>query len=92
MRIQTIVATAVILFTLIGCSEDRWDGHVYPNRSNLPDSRHIEVFRSLEDCRDAAFAELEYLNSLQYGDYECGKNCRTDSRYGGILICEDTLH
>jgi len=58
---------------------------VYPDRSNLTRSIHVGKFKTLEACRDAAFAALGQ-NRAQ-GDYECGLNCKPRN---GINVCSRT--
>ena len=82
----------ILLFgtAVASCSQDKWEGYVYPDKNNL--TRHIYVgeFKSLEACRDTATARLELLGALSRGDYECGKNCRTESGLT-VRVCEETL-
>ena len=68
---------------------ERWEGFVYPNKSDLTVHKNIGEFESLESCRSAARNKLYELNSVSKGDYECGLNCEFKSNYG-INICEET--
>ena len=75
---------------ILGCSE-KWEGFVYPDKTNLNNHRYVGEFKSLETCRAEALSELRMLNALQIGDYECGKNCRSDSSFPGTRVCEKTV-
>lgn len=73
---------------------ESWLATVYPNKHDLTVSRDLGWFPSLADCRTAAQRELS-LNSTPYpemGDYECGLNCETLSKWPGLWICEETMH
>ena len=75
---------------LAGCSEPRWEGHIYPSRNNLATSRQVGTYPTLEECRDAAERGLRDVQSdTSRGDYECGLNCRAmpDST---MRVCEAT--
>ena len=83
------VGVALLLSGIaVACSGDTWEGYVYPDKTDLIDSRSVGTFDSLEGCRAAAREELQRLNAETTGDYECGKNCRSES---GIRVCEETL-
>lgn len=74
---------------LLGGCEEEWDGHVYPDKSDLTHSEYIGRFQSLEECRDAALSRINRLPRPGRGDYECGLNC--EPGIGGILVCEETM-
>ena len=80
-----------VSFLLLGCSE-RWEGFVYPNKSNLETFIATGSFTSLDDCRANAVHILERLH-MSNGDYECGKNCEgsvRDSIRGEVRVCQVT--
>jgi hypothetical protein len=77
-------------FAIVGCS-DRWEGFVYPNRSDLTNHRNLGIFESLEMCRSASRGFLSEINALDSGDYECGKNCQVSNFSSAIKVCEETL-
>jgi len=79
-----------VALTVSGCSQDRWEGYVYPNQQDLTRHLYVGEFESLEACRDVATAKLDELGALSRGDYECGKNCRTEPGLT-VRICEETL-
>jgi hypothetical protein len=73
-RMTKGLAMAVLALTLAGCSE-KWEGFVYPDKSNLQRSQAVGVYPSLEECRLAARRALaDLFNDPQQtrGDYECG--------------------
>lgn len=83
--------TALLLgLSLIGCTTDTWDGHIYPDRNDIGKFRYVGRFDSLEACRAAALSELERFHGVDAGDYECGKNCKGDP-LAGNLLCEETM-
>ena len=67
----------------------RWEGFVYPDRDNLAIHRELGQYNSLEECRDACWSALTNMNATVRGDYECGKNCRTETDLS-IRVCEET--
>ena len=80
----------LILLLFVGCA-DRWEGFVYPDKSDLTRHRNLGEFSSLDECRAAARRVLSALNALQRGDYECGKNCDDGAKFGGVKVCKETL-
>lgn len=87
MRVATVLA---VLF-LSACANDKWEGFVYPDGSDLTVHQNIGIFDSLEACRSAARSTLANVSSVDRGDYECGLNCKSKSGMGGIKICDETL-
>lgn len=83
------IITALLVVLLLGCSDGKWEGFVYPNANDLTVSKNIGKFSSLEACRDKALSELA-TTSILTGDYECGLNCKSRSDLGGIKVCEQT--
>lgn len=93
MRIQTNVKKLALLLTfstLFGCSSDEWEGFVYPNARNLSTHENIGKFDSFDSCRSSALARLSSIGSANSGTFECGLNCRVESQFGTIKICEET--
>jgi hypothetical protein len=87
MRFRILLIPLLFVSAIIGCSRDRWEGYVYPNKNNLNNYIYVGEYQSIEACRDAATAKLEEIGASIRGDYECGKNCRTGA---GLKICEET--
>jgi len=79
-----------LCIVLCACSNDQWEGFVYPNKNNLRVHRNIGVYESLESCRAAAWDMLSRISSIENGDYECGLNCEYRSDMGDIKVCEKT--
>lgn len=80
----------MLLFGISGCSSsDNWRGYIYPDKDHLTEDVFIGEFDSLESCRARALSELEKINALDSGDYECGLNCRKDDY--GLEVCKETL-
>jgi len=97
------IVLALMCLVLVGCCcenntqrrgifEDTWIGFYYPNSNNLTVHEQSGLLNSKEDC-------LRWVNNKKYemnrsgfrmDDYECGKNCRQRSNYGGLYICETT--
>ena len=77
------------LIFLAGCEADKWEGWVYPDRSNLAVDVQIGEFDSLEACRASAQNLMVRSGWQNSGDYECGLNCEYDSNYG-LSVCEKT--
>ncbi len=90
MKGKSFIPLIFVALTVTGCSQDRWEGYVYPNQQDLTRHLYVGEFESLEACRDAATAKLDELGALSRGDYECGKNCRTEPGLT-VRICEETL-
>jgi hypothetical protein len=85
MRAPVLPALAASL--MLGCSE-RWEGYVYPDKSNLSKHRFVGQFESLEECRRTALSELSRLSAINRGDYECGLNC--EAHASGLRVCKKT--
>ena len=90
MNPSKIIAITFLLTLLSGCFEEKWEGFVYPNASDLTISKNVGIFSSLEACRDAALSTLSSISSVRAGDYECGLNCEARSDLGGMKVCEKT--
>ncbi len=91
MKKTKIIYLLLLIATFLACTQDRWEGFVYPNQNNLTNHVYVGEYNNLEDCRDAALAKLEELGALNRGDYECGKNCRSEPGLT-VRICEETLN
>jgi hypothetical protein len=90
MKNVKVLLLTVSLIMLSGCSDERWEGFVYPNANNLSNSLNIGEFPSLDACRNAATDRLAAIGALYSGDYECGLNCEANAELGNIKICEKT--
>lgn len=77
----------LLVVALAGCGET-WEGFVYPDKIDLTQHLNIGTYKSLEECRASALAELREVSSVEAGDYECGLNCEAD---GGQKVCVETL-
>ena len=86
-----IVLFITILLSVLGCSNEHWDGYVYPEKGNSLVHYHVGRFNRLDECREASLTMLKAKHALQRGYYECGKNCKSDSGYY-IRSCEETMH
>ena len=60
---------------ILGCSEKAgiWEGVVYPDGTDPKNYLNLGTFKSIKNCRAAAFSRLERLDALKVGDYECVK-------------------
>jgi hypothetical protein len=85
-----LLAVILPLMLLAGCSEDSWEGFVYPDKADLTAHQNVGAYGSLEDCRSAAIARLGGFGAQEKGDYECGLNCEHREGYGGIKVCDET--
>ena len=89
-KLRICFAYVTVLF-VTGCSQERWEGYVYPDKNNLTRHTYVGEYNTLESCRAASVSMLQSLNAVRTGDYECGKNCKSESNLPGIRICEETL-
>ncbi len=89
MRIKLFSILAVAV-TLSSCNDDRWEAIVYKDKSNLSDYEILDVYESLDRCRDVAVSYLYNSNLHAVGDYECGLNCEFRQGWGNTRICEVT--
>jgi len=80
----------VVALAVSGCFKEEQEGFVYPNKNNLSEHMNIGSYKSLDKCRASAIDALNKISSLSAGDYECGLNCESRSRVGGIEVCERT--
>ena len=87
--LKICLSVGLLVIALGGCGEDEWDGHVYPDKTNLLKSEYLGRYPSLAECRAAALAKISLLPIPARADYECGLNCKP-SGYG-VLVCEKTL-
>lgn len=91
MRILVILVSCLYI-EACDIGQDQWEGFVYPDASDLTIHKSAGVFDLLEACRQASVRLLRNLGALKNGDYECGLNCETKAKYGGLKVCEETLH
>ena len=87
-----IPAMALLVLLAAPAFAADWRGDVYPDRSNLNQSRFIGTFDSLDACREAALDALRQLGASDSGDYECGKNCKPlfPQLADSVQVCEET--
>ena len=88
--VRIILLIAAILIAFNSCSSDTWEGIVYPNSDNLTKYHSVGVYNSLEECLDACISELDRIDALNRGEYECGKNCKRHPSDPELRICEET--
>ncbi|MCP4969528.1 MAG: hypothetical protein GY932_02900 [Arcobacter sp.] len=87
-----IILTLLSLFLLSGCiggdnSKQEWTSLIYPDKNNTKRSKKHGVYSTLKECKETSIKELENLNLISRGDYQCGLNC---SYHDGMKvdICE----
>ncbi|MDA9298525.1 hypothetical protein OAD22_01845 [Pseudomonadales bacterium] len=85
-----ILLSFMLLVPLAGCSNDTWEGFVYPSKSDLSVHKNIGTYPTLEACRAAAHDVLDSLGAATSGDFECGLNCEYQSSMGSIKVCDET--
>ncbi len=96
-RMIPLILPLATMVLLSGCDvsaifgQDKWEGFVYPDASNLTVHRSSGIHDSLEACRAASINMLNRISSLERGGYECGSNCESRAEYGGIKLCDETL-
>ena len=83
MRFLVILTT----LTLLSCSDDKWEGFVYPKKDNLIDYIKIGDYKSLEECRLALYMHIDAYD-LNDADFECALNCKQS--FNELKICEET--
>jgi hypothetical protein len=76
-RYLVITAVVFIFFFLFFLFKDeKWEGVVYPERSNLNKYFYVgKSFKSLEECRDAC-QRMIYSSNYKEADYSCGLDCK----------------
>ena len=79
----------LLLIFVAGCTADKWEGWVYPDRTDLTIDVQIGEFDSLESCRASARNLMAQSGWQESGDYECGLNCEYRRKYG-LSVCEKT--
>ncbi len=89
MKRVCVVFLAVMFLFTAGCKDsDRWEGYIYPDKSNPLVCRASGTFKGLEECKVKSMALLTSTNALEKGYYECGKNC-TEQNSFYQLKCEE---
>lgn len=102
-------ATVLLLGALVmaGCSDrtERWQGFVYPDKTDLTVSIGIGAYADLESCRASALKAINVVKLIRRGgritlnealgiepegDYECGLNCRREPGMTSLL-CDETI-
>jgi hypothetical protein len=71
---------------------EKWQGWVYPDRTNLSNSISVgKDFKSLSDCRAAC---VNKINTSRYNnaDYECGLDCKPlyPNIPDSVMVCKKT--
>jgi hypothetical protein len=84
-------AGVLALILLSACFPARWEGFVYPNKSDSKAHVNIGSFRSLERCQASALEALNKVSSLRAGKYECGLDCEPQTDTQKPRICEKTV-
>ena len=91
MKASWLGVVGLLVLLGVDCSqEDRWEGYVYPDQGNLLRQVFVGEHTTLEACRVAALTTLHRLHAVTRGDYECGKNCRSEPGFT-VRLCETTL-
>jgi len=78
---KTILISILSIFVLSGCfgqssSNQEWTSLIYPDKNNQKRSKKNGIYKTLEECRKSSLAELDRLNLISIGDYQCGLNCK----------------
>ena len=78
--IKTLMLALLSIAVLSGCfggddESKQWTSYIYPDKDNSKRNMKINVFPSLEECREASIAKLIELDLKDRGFYKCGKNC-----------------
>lgn len=87
-----VLITFFIPNSLYSFYDEKWQGFVYPDKTNL--STFISVgkdFKNLSDCRNACVNKI--VNSgYKNADYECGLNCRPayPNIPDSVMVCKKT--
>ena len=71
---------------------EKWQGWVYPDRTNLSNSISIgKDFKSLTDCRNACLNKIN-VSGYKNADYECGLNCKPlyPNIPDSVMVCKKT--
>jgi len=71
-------------------NNEYWTGYIYPDRSNLTNSKLIGYYDSLESCRGVAQEQLASINASERGDYECGYKCKPLRTGSDMVLCDRT--
>jgi len=94
MKKTFLVLLAILLIPTSSNSffGEKWQGWVYPDKSNL--TKFVSVgkdFKSLSDCRAACVNKIKSSN-YQNADYECGLNCKpmNPNDPNSVMICKKT--
>ena len=92
MHFGLLLAIAALCAGIAACGDpDRWEGFVYPDRTNMTKHHTTGTHPTLDDCRASAVSMLRALDSdTLRGDYECGLNCRSEAGLGTLKICKET--
>ena len=47
-----------LVFLVLGCFQERWEGYVYPDKQDLTQHIFVGEYSTLESCRAGALAKL----------------------------------
>ena len=79
MKKISFLLIIVLAALFAGCSGDKWDGIVFPDRNNLLIYHDSGTFKNIDECGTASMKMLESMHAVENGFYECGKNCTAAS-------------
>ena len=85
MRLLLLIVSSAFLLNY--CSEESWDGVVYPDGNNLLDYIRIGRYESLESCRSAALKLVVEISSIHSGDWKRGLNCKSYKPASDLRVC-----
>ena len=86
---KLLIILCAILLLGAGCSRAEWTGFYYPDAENIGDESSWVIqpgFESIDECRD--WVDEVAGNNTNF-DYECGRGCRYEAKYG-TTVCEIT--
>jgi hypothetical protein len=87
-----LLVTFLIPDTSSSFFSEKWQGRVYPDRTNLSNSISIgKDFKSLSDCRKACLNKIN-VSGYKNADYECGLNCKPlyPNIPDSVMVCKKT--
>jgi hypothetical protein len=79
----------ILILSVSACSNERWDGYIFPDREKTLVQHHVGTFSSKEECEKASMEMLKARRATDTGFCECGKNCETAGSYYS-RGCEET--
>jgi hypothetical protein len=92
--VKELVIYIVMIFVIIlyACSQEQWEGVVYPDKNNRLIFKRVGKFQELEACRNASLKRLDDMNAIQKGFYECRKGCKQGAEGVNDLVCKETVY